>query len=270
MDALLGKPSRDAEAGDNAVRERAVEALRRMQYVGEVSTAEALFRQVLEQHKPAGPMAERIRKALEKPVKVNFQELAFPDLLKELEKLAPGITFRDWMTPYKDKPTITLRFDDPVPLSTLLQAIEDYYVPGTVLHGIRFVVRDYGLLVCHQMHLPPGAVTVQEFLRQKPREEPRQQPRGGNNPPAESVEGVVKSVDAGGLMTISIGSDAGLAKGQTLELYWKPHRPPIEDARGFGTVRVLEVEAHQAVVKPVGDVARRLQPGDRITGILKK
>jgi hypothetical protein len=261
LDALLGKSPRGAESGESAGGQRAAEALSRMQYVSEYSTAQALFRQVLEQHKPAGPIAERIRTALEKPVTVKGTEGLVTEVLLLLEKKT-GVTFKR-MLDSQPEPTLKLDLAD-LPLAAVLQYIEDS-VPG-----YRFVVREYGILFAPEAKLPPGAVRVQEFLRQKPREESRQQPRGGNNPSAASVEGVVKSINAGGLMTISIGSDAGLAKGQTLDLYVRPHKPPIEDAHPFGIVRVVEVEAHQAVVKPVGDVARRLQLGDRITGIVKK
>lgn len=92
----------------------------------------------------------------------------------------------------------------------------------------------------------------------------------GKKAPAESVEGLVKTVDDKGLITISIGSDAGLTGGQTLELHWMPHKPPINDAHPFGTVRIVEVEAHQAVVQPVGRLAHNPQPGDRIIGSVQK
>ncbi len=261
MNALLGKPSRDADASDSAVRQRAVEALGRMQYANEISTVQALYRQVLEQHKPAGAIAERIRAALEKHITLKERELQVADLLQHLQDRI-GVTIK-LMGDSLPEPKLNLELTD-LSLTAILQYIEDSEP------GWRFVVREYGLLFAPEAKLPPGAVRVQEFLRKKPTEEPRQQPRGGSNPLAASMEGVVKSVNAGGSMTISIGSDAGLAKGQTLELYVKPHKPPIEDAHPFGIVRVVEVEAHQAVVKPVGDVARRLQPGDRITGIVKK
>jgi hypothetical protein len=262
MNALVGKSSREANADDNALRQRAVEFLSRTQYVSEVSTAEELFRQVLEQHKPAGPIAERIRTALGKHITLKVEGEFVSEVLQHVEKQA-SVTIK-LMEGDLPEPKLKLELTD-LPLVAVLQYIEDSEP------GWRFVVREYGIMFAPNSKLPPGAVRVQEFLRQKPTEEPRQQPRGGNNPPAESVEGVVKSVDGSGSMTISIGSDAGLAKGQMLELHWKPHKPPIEDAHPFGKVRVVEVEAHQAVVQPVGDVARRLQLGDRIIAqILKK
>jgi hypothetical protein len=86
---------------------------------------------------------------------------------------------------------------------------------------------------------------------------------GGKNPPNEDVEGLVKNTDASGLMTITIGSDAGLAKGHTLELFRVNTATPSQ-SRYLGTVRVVESEAHQAVVQPVGRLSAPPQPGDRV------
>jgi hypothetical protein len=81
---------------------------------------------------------------------------------------------------------------------------------------------------------------------------------GSKNPPPDNVEGLVKNTDSSGLMTITIGSDAGLAKGHTLELF------SLNPAKYKGTVRVLEADARQAVVQPVGRLIAPPQPGDRV------
>jgi hypothetical protein len=86
---------------------------------------------------------------------------------------------------------------------------------------------------------------------------------GGKNPPQEDVEGLVKNTDASGLMTITIGSDAGLTKGHTLELFRLNPSTPSQ-SRYLGTVRILEAEAHQAVVQPVGRLSAPPQAGDRV------
>ena len=86
---------------------------------------------------------------------------------------------------------------------------------------------------------------------------------GGKNPPHEDVEGLVKNADSSGLMTLTIGSDAGLTKGHTLELFrLNPSMP--SQSRYLGTVRVLEATATQAVAQPVGRLAAPPQPGDRV------
>jgi hypothetical protein len=86
---------------------------------------------------------------------------------------------------------------------------------------------------------------------------------GGKNPPPENVEGLVKNTDPSGLMTITIGSDAGLAKGHTLELFRLNPNAPTQ-SKYLGTVRVIESDAHQAVVQPVNRLAAPAQAGDRV------
>jgi myosin heavy subunit len=88
----------------------------------------------------------------------------------------------------------------------------------------------------------------------------------GKNPPPENVEGLVKDVDSKGgtvLMTLTVGSDAGLAKNQTLELFRLNPAVPSQ-SKYLGTVRILEAEAHQAVAQPVGRLTSPPQRGDRV------
>jgi hypothetical protein len=84
--------------------------------------------------------------------------------------------------------------------------------------------------------------------------------------PPEDAKGLVKEIDAkSGLVTISIGSDAGLAKGHVLECYrLKP------EARYLGKLRILEVDHHEAVGRLVsGQRLHPLQSGDTVaTNIL--
>jgi hypothetical protein len=86
---------------------------------------------------------------------------------------------------------------------------------------------------------------------------------GSKNPPPESVEGLVKATDPGGLMTISIGSDSGLTKGHTLELFRLNPAAPTQ-SRYLGTVRVMEAGAKEAVVQPVGRLAAPPRAGDQV------
>jgi hypothetical protein len=87
---------------------------------------------------------------------------------------------------------------------------------------------------------------------------------GGKNPPQENVEGLIKNTDPGsGLVTITIGSDAGLAKGQTLEVF---RLSPT--AKYLGTIRILEVTATQAVGQPTGRMTAPPQAGDRVASYI--
>lgn len=66
------------------------------------------------------------------------------------------------------------------------------------------------------------------------------------HPPQEDVQGVVLESDPrAGLVTISIGTDAGVNKGNTLEVYRFKPRPEY-----VGTVTVIDAAFHEAVARP--------------------
>lgn len=78
------------------------------------------------------------------------------------------------------------------------------------------------------------------------------------NPPPENVEGIVTKTDRSGLLTLSIGSDDGLAKGHTLEVF------RLSPAKYLGTVRIISVTPHEAVAQPVSRPLGTIQQGDRV------
>jgi hypothetical protein len=80
-----------------------------------------------------------------------------------------------------------------------------------------------------------------------------------SNPPAEMLEGLVKKVGEEGLVVIGIGSDAGLQKGHTLEVYRLKPQPKY-----LGTVRIVDVRPTEAVARPVGKLREPLQEGDKV------
>jgi hypothetical protein len=81
------------------------------------------------------------------------------------------------------------------------------------------------------------------------------------NPPPKDVEGTVLEVDQeNGLLTLSVGSDSGLSKGNTLEVFRLKPEP-----RYLGTVTIVEVRAHDSVAKPVKPLRRgAIQKGDQV------
>lgn len=84
------------------------------------------------------------------------------------------------------------------------------------------------------------------------------------NPPSESVEGLVRRTDpSSGLMTLTIGSDSGLTKGNTLELFRLNPAAPTQ-SKYLGTVRILEAGPKEAVAQPVGRLKAPPQAGDRV------
>jgi hypothetical protein len=87
--------------------------------------------------------------------------------------------------------------------------------------------------------------------------------RTAKNPPPDNVEGLIRQADAGsGLVKITIGSDAGLQKGQTLEVFRLSSVP--EQSRYLGTIRIIEVSNTEAVGQPMGRMAAPLEVGDHV------
>jgi hypothetical protein len=264
MPALLGKEQRSAAAETLGLTYRYRLAFDNADsYHNELAVPE--FKHFRFQHKADIPQAEKLRKALQTPVKVNYKDMSFDAILKDLARKTERLSFRNLFERggfEGNGRNMSLQFEEALPVSAILQALEDET-------GCSFFVREYGILAIRREAAPPGAMTVEEFLPQKPAKQPGNQPAGANNPPAENVEGRVKAVDASGLMTITIGSDAGLTKGHTLELFRIAENP--KGSKYLGTVRILEAESHQSVAQPVGRLMAPPQLGDRVASrILEK
>ena len=84
-------------------------------------------------------------------------------------------------------------------------------------------------------------------------------PSYGQRPPTDDVEGTVLETDAkSDLVTISIGTDNGVNKGNTLVVYRFKPRPEY-----VGTLSVIDADFHQAVARPVKPLrAGPVQKGD--------
>ncbi len=82
-----------------------------------------------------------------------------------------------------------------------------------------------------------------------------------HNPPPEDVRGVIKALDAqSGLVTVTIGSDAGLGVGNTLEAYRFKPKPTY-----LGTIQIIDVRHNEAVGKLTNPQKRGLvQIGDEV------
>ncbi len=86
--------------------------------------------------------------------------------------------------------------------------------------------------------------------------------KASKNPPPDNIEGMVKATDASGLIKISIGSDAGLIKGHTLEVFRLS--AVATQSKYLGTVRILEVTPNEAVAQPVKPLSDKPIAGDRV------
>jgi hypothetical protein len=80
----------------------------------------------------------------------------------------------------------------------------------------------------------------------------------GLNPPPDNVEGLVRRAE-GNLVTITIGSDAGLQRGHTMEVFRYGQNP-----RYIGRIRIVEVTPTQAVGQATGRLTAPMQVGDRV------
>ena len=79
----------------------------------------------------------------------------------------------------------------------------------------------------------------------------------GANPPPDNLEGVVRRAD-GNLVTISLGSDAGLSKGNTLEVF------RLSEGAYLGRIRIVEVFPSYAVATTVGRMSKPIKVDDRV------
>jgi hypothetical protein len=199
-----------------------------------------------------GPATDKIRKALDRHVSIHLKDAPIKKLLETLIEAVPDVHIQVPPLEEHRNTKVSVQWDS-ISVAAVLQLVEDLQT------GYRFVVRDYGLLLAREDHLPPGAPLLHEFRKDRPAA------ASEKNPPAENVEGLIKQVDPkSGLVTITIGSDAGLAKGQTLEVFRLTPAPKY-----LGTIRILEVTASQAVGQPT-DRAAAIQAGDRVTSHLPK
>jgi hypothetical protein len=78
------------------------------------------------------------------------------------------------------------------------------------------------------------------------------------NPPPSQIEGLITKTDPSGLVTVSIGSDAGLLKGHDLEVF------RLSPPKYLGTIRLMDVRANEAVGRPLSKLSGPIQQGDRV------
>jgi hypothetical protein len=207
---------------------------------------------------PEGTIAERMRKALDKSIEIKSENMSLKDVLEHISDLAEnGITFR--IAPTQGEGVIngtqlvSLQFSK-IPVGAVLQALNDH------LPDLAFVVRDYGILVCAAKNLPPDAVLLHRFWKSGTADS------NAKNPPASGrIEGEVTEVDEkSGLVRIETnGSDLGLAKGHTLEVYRTNPKPVY-----IGTIRILDVAPGIAVGRPGGKRQETIKKGDKVTSRL--
>lgn len=106
---------------------------------------------------PAAPgsVPDKLRKAFDKPVRVDIKGKPLADVLKDLEK-AHGVNFVV-ATKKLGETSVTIQTEE-MPLGAVLEMLED-------MAGVRFAVRDYGVLATGAEQLPVGAVPLYTFWK---------------------------------------------------------------------------------------------------------
>ncbi len=123
---------------------------------------EAAFLQAMlagERKAPIGAIPDRVRAALDKPVKLGAanEKVTFEQAVEAFKKAGLDVPVR---AEFKLGAVVSL--GEELPVGAWLQLFTD----GTP--DVRIVVREYGLLVTRKDAVPPDAPTVTEFWKQKP------------------------------------------------------------------------------------------------------
>jgi hypothetical protein len=106
---------------------------------------------------------EKIRKALDTPVTLDYKSKDARQVLEDLEKKVPGISFHVMV----NTPTADLHLAGPVSLAAALQLVEDTYMETPTDERCSFAIRDYGILFTGARRIPPGAIQLDTLLKEK-------------------------------------------------------------------------------------------------------
>jgi hypothetical protein len=109
-----------------------------------------------------GTMAEKIRKALDRPVKLQFRGDPLEDVLTQLSETS-SIPLLNNVPEEVRRAGVKIHLSQEVPLGGAFQALEDTF-------PIRFGVREYGLLVAEK--LPPDVIPVHVFWKDDAQKKP--------------------------------------------------------------------------------------------------
>jgi len=201
-----------------------------------------------------GPNGTRLRKVLDKPVKLKFNNTPLTEVIQALRKEAGGIHLQ--VSVPLDETKLTANLED-VPFGAALQLLEDN------LTDARVVVRDYGFAVVRQNAVPPGAPLLNDFWKSKVAAPDRPTPGQRTTTSAKDhLEGKISRVD-GKLATIDIGSDRGVQQGVLMEVFRLTAEPKY-----LGRIRITQVTPTQSVGEIVGRAVDTLKIGDSVSSWL--
>jgi hypothetical protein len=157
---LVGKASADEKTSQAAVRYlQRLTPVQAGQLTSDLSAGlQEQARTRWEWTRPAkGPVADRLRKALDRPLTIEANDQPLSRILKSIRDDNPEV-YIQLPRALNLEGKVTVRLEN-IPLGAALQWLED------VLPGFRVVVRDYGLLLAEKEALPPGALLLDEFWK---------------------------------------------------------------------------------------------------------
>jgi DNA repair exonuclease SbcCD ATPase subunit len=168
---LVGKPAplkassvgwvTDLSGIDRGMAENSRRAAEKRLYYENIAQAGKLW---LKQQSQAleGTMAEKLHRALDVLVTVTPGQRPLFEVLDLLRSKLKGINVNCPVPLLERQPDGQFSITEAIPLGAAVQLIEEEY-------RCRFVVRDYGIrIVDAEEHLPPGAVLVSDFWKQRP------------------------------------------------------------------------------------------------------
>ena len=218
--------------------------------------------------KPESPMTDKLRKALDATIRVDFDNMPLKDVLEYLRDKVQGDFNFHVRGKARGGEGVTVKLKAPVPIGAVLQFLEDE-------HDIIFVLRDYGIVVvAADERIPPGAMRVIDFWKHGKPAEPRSDTKEKTKPspdvkpllpPKASIRGVIEKVDPKDplLVLISIGSDAGIAKGQALEVYRLQPVPQY-----LGRVQIVQITATTSIGRALSTNPLGMRAGDQVASNL--
>jgi hypothetical protein len=115
-----------------------------------------------------GSMADKIRAALDTPVKLDLQKAQLREALEYLRELT-GVNIH-YAAKVSEDESVKVRFSEPVPFGAVAQWFEDNY-------NVRFVVRDYGIVIVDPKTIPPGAMSLHDFWKSEKKKKAADTPK---------------------------------------------------------------------------------------------
>jgi hypothetical protein len=132
----------------------------------------------------AKSLADKVRKALDTKVTVDYRQKPVSEILDDLKKKAPELSIHD-LSGVSNRVIYDLQINGQVPLRTALELLADtcnvMFVQELAKDRLSFVLRDYGLLFAPSASLPPGAVHISNLGPAVP-------PSKAKEKPAEKTE----------------------------------------------------------------------------------